>query len=255
MMNKKELLYYDQDEVWDKYDDNISEINRGKTTIDLIPKNVTSVIDIGCGNGIVTNMINKPFVVGLDFAKIPLTQVKKNKILATIDLLPVKSNKFDLILLSEVLEHLDDEVYNKTIREIKRLSSSYLVISVPFEENIDLSRCKCKSCGNYFNINHHYRTFGSDWFKHDFPEYDLERIEYTSCRISTNEKLAKLKQKVGVYLYSDVAVCNKCGGSPMKPNRILRYVFGGINIIDRTLKQMFKNQKPYHMILLLKLKK
>lgn len=252
MMSKIELKYYNQEEVWDKYHDNISEINRGKEIVDLIPKNVTSVIDIGCGNGIVTNMINKSFVVGLDFAKIPLVQVNKNKILAAIDLLPVKSKKFDLILLCEVLEHLDDGAYNKTIREIKRLSSPYLIISVPFEENVDLSRCKCDSCGNYFNINHHYRTFDIDTVKGEFPEYVVEKIKYTSCRISSNEKLIKLKHKFGVYLYSDVAVCNKCGGHPMKPNRILRYVFGVLSATDNIKNKYLKIKKPYHVIMLLR---
>lgn len=253
-MSKIELKYYNKEEVWDKYHDNMSEINRGKEIVDLIPIDVNSVADVGCGNGIVTNMINKNFVVGLDFARIPLKQVKKDVIIATVDLLPIKSRKFDVIILSEVLEHLEDDIYNKAIKEINRLSSPYLIISVPFEENVDLNQCKCSSCGNLFNTHHHYRKFGSEWFKHDFPEYDLESIKYTSYRISTNERLMKLKQKFGVYSYSDVAICNKCGGHPMKPNRILRNVFRGLNIIDLILKYKFNNQKPYHMIVLLRLK-
>ena len=53
-MNRKiniELKYYDQKEVWKGYDNNITEINRAKKTINLIPDDVKSVLDIGCGNG------------------------------------------------------------------------------------------------------------------------------------------------------------------------------------------------------------
>ena len=80
-------------------------------------------------------MIKKPFVVGLDFAKIPLTQVETNAVQASIDRLPTKSKKFNLIILTEVLEHLDDEIYIKAIEEIKRLKGNYLLITVPFDEN------------------------------------------------------------------------------------------------------------------------
>lgn len=252
MMLEIELKYYDQETMWYNYDSNISELRRAEKTVDIIPTNVQSVIDIGCGSGIVTNMINKPFVVGLDFARIPLTKVQTNAIQATIDQLPIKSTTFDLILMSEVLEHLNNEMYIKAIDEIKRLRGRYLLISVPFEEFVSVSWCKCNSCGNVFNIHHHYRDFNDDWFKSEFPEYDLERIEYTTYRIPPNKTLYNLKHIFDVYLSSDVAVCNKCGGHPRQPNRILRYLFGGVGILDRIIKRTFRVQKPYHMIILLK---
>jgi 2-polyprenyl-3-methyl-5-hydroxy-6-metoxy-1,4-benzoquinol methylase len=254
-MNEKmntELKYYDQKEVWKKYDNNVKEINRAKKVINLIPDDVKSVLDIGCGNGIVTNMIEKPFVVGLDFAKIPLTQVKTNVIQASIDRLPIKSKKFDLVILTEVLEHLDDETYTNAIREITRLKGNYLLITIPFNENVELGLCKCSVCGNLFNASHHYRKFDNSWFNKEFSEYDLEKIEYASYGIPPNEKLVKLKYKFGVYSYSDVTVCNKCGNRPIRPNKILRYLFGGLGIPDRSIKTFLKIQRPYHQIVLLK---
>ena len=254
-MNRKiniELKYYNQKEVWKKYDNNIREINRAKKTINLIPDDVKSVLDIGCGNGIVTNMIEKPFVVGLDFAKIPLQQVKTHKILASIDRLPIKEKKFDLVILTEVLEHLDDETYTKAIKEIKRLKAKYLLITVPFDENVELDLCKCSVCGNLFNPNHHYRKFDDSWFDKVFEEYKLEKIEYGSYGTPPNEKLARLKHRFGVYGYSDVAVCNKCGNRPIRPNKILRYLFGGLNLLDNVVKRIFRIQKPYHQMVLLK---
>lgn len=254
-MNRKtnlELKYYDQKEVWKGYDNNITEINRAKKTIDLIPDDAKSMLDIGCGNGIVTNMIEKPFVVGLDFAKIPLTQVKTNAIQASIDRLPIRSKKFDLIILTEVLEHLDDETYIKAIKEIKRLKGNYLLITVPFDENIELGLCKCSACGNLFNPSHHYRKFDNSWFNKEFSEYELEKIEYASYRNPPNEKLAKVKYKFGVYIYSDVAACNNCGSHPIRPNRVLRYVFSGLNLLDSAIKRFFKIRRPYHQMVLLK---
>jgi 2-polyprenyl-3-methyl-5-hydroxy-6-metoxy-1,4-benzoquinol methylase len=177
MTKSIELKYYDQKEVWKRCDNSITEIKRAKEVINLIPDEVNSVLDIGCGNGIVTNMIKKPFIVGLDFAKIPLTQVKTNAIQASIDRLPIKSKEFDLIILTEVLEHLDDETYIKAIEEIKRLKANHLLITVPYNENVELGLCKCSVCGNLFNASHHYRKFADSWFNKEFSEYDLEKIE------------------------------------------------------------------------------
>ena len=172
MTKNIELKYYDQKDVWKKYDNNITEIKRAKKVITLIPDDVKSVLDIGCGNGIVTDMIEKPFVVGLDFAKIPLAQVKTDVIRASIDRLAIKSKKFDLVVLTEVLEHLDDETYIKAIKEIKRLKVNYLLVTVPFNENVELGLCKCSVCGNLFNASYHYRKFDNSWFNKEFLEYE-----------------------------------------------------------------------------------
>lgn len=254
-MNRKmntELKYYNQKEVWKKYDNNVKEINRAKKVITLIPNDVKSMLDIGCGNGIITNMIEKPFVVGLDFAKIPLTQVKTNAIQASFVALPIKSKKFDLLILTEVLEHLDDETYIKAIEEIKRLKGNYLLITVPFNQNLELGLCKCSACGNLFLESHHYRKFDNSWFNKEFPEYDLVKIEYDRYSGPANEKLAKLRYKFGVYSYSDIAVCNKCGNRPIRPNRILRYIFYGVDLLDRVIKKIFGIQRPVHQMVLLK---
>ena len=254
-MNQKiniERKYYDQKEVWENYDDNITQINRAKETINLIPEDVKSVLDIGCGNGIVTNMIEKPFVVGLDFAKIPLTQVETNAVQASIDRLPTKSKTFDLIILTEVLEHLDDEIYIKAIEEIKRLKGNYILITVPFDENVELGLCKCSVCGNLFHGSHHYRRFDNSWFNEEFPEYSMEKIKYASYSIPPNEKLDNIKYKFGVHTYSEVAVCNRCGNRPIRPNRILKRTFDGLNILSIVIKMFLKIRRPYHQMVLLK---
>lgn len=252
MTKSVELKYYEQKEVWTNYNNNVGEIRRAENVVRLIPEDVKSLLDVGCGNGIITNMIKKPFVVGLDFARIPLNQVKTNKIQGTIDQLPIKSNEFDLIILTEVLEHLENKIYIKATNEIKRLRAKYILISVPFNENIEIDLCKCSVCGNLFNVFHHYRKFSDSWFSTEFPEYELIKIEYKDFGTPPLERLISIGQKFGIYLYSDIAVCNKCGNRPIRPNQLLGYVFRSINFFDKKIKRIFKIQTPYHMILLLR---
>ena len=57
-----ELKYYNQKGVWDAYSKNINEIARAREVVSCIPDEAKTVLDIGCGSRIVTNMINKEFV-------------------------------------------------------------------------------------------------------------------------------------------------------------------------------------------------
>lgn len=249
---KLELKYYNQAKIWDNYINNQLEINRARETLEFIPSFVESVLDIGCGNGTITNLINRRLVVGLDFAKIPLSNVKRDVIQASVDALPIKSKKFDLVLLTEVLEHLQDNLYSRAIKDIKRLEPEYLLITVPFNENLSIGLCKCRLCGHLFNPNNHYRSFDEKWFKIMFSEYRLEKIGYSSYRCPANEMLFSIRQKMGVYSQSSTAVCNKCGGSPLPPNQLLRYMLGGLTLVDHYLRIAAKIKRPYHQIVLLK---
>jgi len=249
---KLELKYYNQVEIWDNYISNQQEINRARETLKFIPASVESVLDIGCGNGTLTNLINRQLVVGLDFARIPLNSVKGNAIQASIDALPIKSKKFDLVLLTEVLEHLQDDLYARAIKDIQRLDAEYLLITVPFNENLSIGLCKCELCGHLFNTSHHYRSFNENWFNFAFPKYRLEKIDYASYRCPENEMLISLRQKLGVYSQSNTSVCNKCGGRPIPPKQLVRYMLGGLNLVDHYFKNLAKIKRPYHQIVLLK---
>lgn len=251
-ISKNEVSYYDQECIWNRYEEDTVEIRRAVITIDLIPIDVKSVLDIGCGNGIITNRINKPLTVGIDFARTPLKNLKTHAIQCSINSLPIKKRKFDLVIVTEVLEHLEDIVYSKAISEIKSLDSKYILITVPYNENINLNFCKCEICGNLFNSCHHRRIFDENSFQEVFPEYNVKIIKYETYRVPPNVFLLKLKQKFGAYSYSELAICDKCGSRPVRPNEILRVAFGGLNRIDRLFKSALRVKKPYHFMILLK---
>ena len=58
MTKSVELEYYEQKEVWKNYTKNVWEIRRAEPVVRLVPEDVKSVLDVGCGNGIITNMIS-----------------------------------------------------------------------------------------------------------------------------------------------------------------------------------------------------
>lgn len=247
---KLEIEYYNQKEFWDGYIDNEKEIIRANKTINLIPNDVKKILDIGCGNGIVSNMIRKEVVISMDIAFFPLKQVKNEVLCASIAAIPLKKRTFDLILITEVLEHLTDSIFSKAIFEIKRLDPHYILITVPFKENLEQEMCLCKTCGNIFHSYHHYRNFKELWYLDEFPEYDVVSVQYMSYRIFYCKTVSRLKHFFGIYSSYKNAMCPKCGGSSKNPG-VFNYPFIILNLIEYRFKKIFKLCNPYHQIILL----
>lgn len=111
---------------------------RLKHTLDLIPaKSQLRILDIGCATGYVGKLLkeNRHYVVGFDISK---KAIKKAKIVLdeayVVDIeqkkLPVL-RKFDVLILSEVIEHLFQP--EKTIKKLSNYikPKGTLIISTP----------------------------------------------------------------------------------------------------------------------------
>ncbi|MBI4098220.1 MAG: class I SAM-dependent methyltransferase [Candidatus Levybacteria bacterium] len=104
------------------------------------PLNIDSVLDVGCGEGFTLARLQKD-KIGKNYEGIeadetaielgkklyPRLEIKKGDIYK----LPYGSNSFDLVVCTEVLEHL--AYPKKAYRELLRVSKKYVLISVPNE--------------------------------------------------------------------------------------------------------------------------
>lgn len=191
--NKK---YYEQYQ-WD----NIDEAGfSGKITkiLETIPDDVTSIIDVGCGNGIITNELGKNYkVLGVDRSANALTYVKTDKLQASADDIPLPDASFDMAFSSEMLEHLDNETLQNTIAEIKRLSKKYIFITVPNVENLNKFQVHCPNCGKNYNHSYHLRSFTLEKLMQFFPGYKVNKSFYYGTQVRRyNNVLATLKMKI-----------------------------------------------------------
>lgn len=99
-------------------------------------EDVNNVIDIGCGEGFIINCLNRPDITGVDISKKALEIAKRknpgcNFCTGSVYDLSFKESSFDLVIATEVLEHLENP--EKALQEIGRISSSYCLFSVPNE--------------------------------------------------------------------------------------------------------------------------
>lgn len=158
-----EEKYYENAELWDENKIRDLDKKRIEFTAKLIPNDVNSILDVGCGNGIFLNYVQKKRkyskLHGVDRSDSALKHVKTQYTKASINLLPFKSSEFDLVSSLEVIEHLPIEIYTQSLEEICRVSKKYILISVPNDEDLKKGSIECPMCRTKFNNNYHMRNF------------------------------------------------------------------------------------------------
>jgi SAM-dependent methyltransferase len=139
--------YYDTRTGWGKQPNSANRF-RIKKTLGLVPADVTTVLDIGCGDGIVSNALVERGIrtVGIDISKIALQHFRGTGIIGSINALPFPNSYFDLVLCAEVLEHLPPEIYRNALNETERITKRYILITTPNEEYLPASYVKCQKC-------------------------------------------------------------------------------------------------------------
>lgn len=109
----------------------------------LNPKNGERILDLGCGDGFYLYLLShlnlKLILYGADYDKNAINSAKKNLDPDKVKLiqanlmngLPFSNDFFDGIVMSEVMEHLPDDI--KCMKEVRRVlkKNGRLVLSVP----------------------------------------------------------------------------------------------------------------------------
>lgn len=84
---------------------------------------------------------------------------------------------FDVVLLVEVVEHLQDAHLDSTLREANRLlrSGGVVVVSTPNEEDLGASTRFCPECGAVFHEWQHVRVWSVDSLSTEMAKYGFKR--------------------------------------------------------------------------------
>lgn len=115
--------------------------NLYKTMIKELGKiKASSVLDVGCGEGFTLDRLSKNNIgtdlVGIDFSPVAINLgrvlfPKYQLEVGDIYHLSFKNNSKDLVVCTEVLEHLEHP--REALKELVRVSKKYLLLSVPHE--------------------------------------------------------------------------------------------------------------------------
>lgn len=134
----------------------------------LNPKDNQFVLEIGSGGGEATNILKDKtlFYIPTDLSLKNLKQIKykaagiTRPVMADAFNLPYHDNTVDLLIMSEVLEHLHDP--QRALSELQRVlkKGGKAVISVPYKEKISYQLCI--HCNRLTPTHAHLHSFDED---------------------------------------------------------------------------------------------
>lgn len=75
--------------------------------------------------------------------------------------MPFSDNQFDVVIMSEVLEHLDDDILKDTLLEVRRVlrKKGKFIGTVPAKEVLSELRVACPNCNEVFHRWGHVQSF------------------------------------------------------------------------------------------------
>lgn len=155
------------------------DIERAQFIVSRIPPCAETVLEVGCGDGLVTNFIAKTYkVVGLELSKAGVDKVKALGLACVqgnVASLPFGNKAFDVVLASEVLEHLDEELYQAALLEIHRVAKKYIIITVPNKERFQSLRQECPKCRSVIVPWTHIRSFSLKQLPGPFSDFECKQ--------------------------------------------------------------------------------
>ena len=229
--------------------------------VELIPEDTKTIVDVGCGNGVITNVLGQQYdVTGVDRSEHALSMVKTKKVKANSENIPLPDHSFDMVFSSELLEHLEDGVFQNTIQEFERLTKKFIFITVPNSENPDKLLIKCPSCQFIYNSPNHLRRFKADDFNKLFPNYRLlkqfsfgKRVRYYNTHLLyIKKKISPARSWIPYYWMPEnkrKTICPKCEHEFEN-----RYRFNLFSTFIDILNVLISPKKPYWLFVLLEKK-
>lgn len=129
----------------------------------------SKVLNIGIGSGGLEELLYKKIVnvYSLDPSEDAIALVQNNFTTAEqarvgmSDNIPWEDDFFDVVIMSEVLEHLDVKSYGITLLEVLRVlrPGGKFVFTVPADENLLENQAICPCCGVKFHRWGHVQSF------------------------------------------------------------------------------------------------
>ena len=159
------------------------------TVCDLSLKNKPKrILDAGCGEGFMIKEISKKNedveIIGFDLEESALKYARKMNpnvefVKGSVYKMPFENSSFDVVVLSEVLEHLEDT--EKALDEIKRVSKLFCVVSVPNEPYFRLGNItRFAYLSRFGNTPGHI----NNWSRKSFVNMVSKKLEVSEVRMT-----------------------------------------------------------------------
>jgi SAM-dependent methyltransferase len=132
----------------------------------IIPSNVETILDAGCGGGALMAALareGKYDVRGIDTSPVAVKTARDEfemdaRLGTVLDMKDFQDDSFDLVICSEVIEHLKQGEIPKCVSELTRVARRYVITSNPFRECLSYHSVVCDRCASRFHAAGHINS-------------------------------------------------------------------------------------------------
>jgi SAM-dependent methyltransferase len=222
-------VLYEQEAHWDREYDAKFYMKK-RILQSLIEPEVETILDVGCGNGAISNdFCSGRKVVACDRSEAALAHVSTDKVVASCDNLPFGDQSFDYVLCSEVIEHLPEDIFENTLKELSRVTRKLLVLTVPNREVRFERMTRCACCHARYHMFGHLRSFRKPQdISARFSDFEIDFVGYCGHeRPAACGPLIRLQRLLlGDWPGHEVMICPRCGSKAaarnLRPSGTLR---------------------------------
>ena len=200
-----------------EYRESAKEQERISNIVGSLPQGYRGILDVGSRDGYISGLCKRhfPSVTALDIEMPVFPGEGVLRVNGDICRLPFKDGSFDVVLCVEVLEHLRAGSLFQACSELIRTSRQYVLIGVPYKQDIRFGRTTCHSCGKKNPPFGHLNTFDLPRLKELFSSMIVEKADLVGMkREKTNWLSTTLMDIAGNPwgTYGQEEPCVFCGG-------------------------------------------
>ena len=226
-MDAKELLQREQifyDLRWARTSLSKRDRERIEFTCNAVPGDCVTILDVGAGDGSLSiELVHRgKNVSAVDLSAVALSRIPVPGYCESADHLSMPDRSFDMVLSTEMLEHLPEACYQRAIEEFSRVAARYILITVPNRELLGEHLSVCGNCGHRFHIWGHARRYAPKDLLGLFPGFSLRRLsEFGHKEPYYNPLLSLAKRSVaGAWAWDEDSPCPNCRQRKRKPSSL-----------------------------------
>ena len=215
-----------------EYRQSPSELLRTADVARMIPRLAGGTsLDVGARDGHFSKLLAEQFdaVTALDLKAPNLSHPRVQCVSGDVRALDFHDDAFDLVVCTEVLEHVVPASLQAACAELARVCRHYLLIGVPFKQDIRVGRTTCIHCRAVNPPWGHVNAFDEARLRTLFAPLNLEKLSFVGSHGGTTNKLAcRLLDWAGnpYGTYDQDEACLACGAPQRKapPRNLLQKV-------------------------------